>query len=86
MFLSFHRLVQTVAPTATFHDTSCLLVNYFYFTVDYHILVIAIEHGIRFQKLLYRMHALTLYGVISEEFVFLVELVFLAQTIVGLKS
>ena len=73
MFLCLHSLVQSVAPTAAFHDTASLLVNDFHLTVNHHILVVFVEHGVRLQQLLQGVHALTLHAIVGQHFVFLVQ-------------
>ena len=40
-------LVQTIGVAAAFHDTPRLLIDDFHFIVDYHILVVQFEKGIR---------------------------------------
>ena len=73
MFLCLHGLVQSVAPTATFHDTTGLLVNDFHLTVNYHILVVFVEHGVRLQQLLQSVYSFTLHAIVGQHFVFLVQ-------------
>ena len=46
MFLGFHGLVQPVAPTASIHDTSRLLVHNLHLAINYDIFIVAVEHGI----------------------------------------
>ena len=72
VFLCFNCLMQTVAPTATFHYTSGLFIYDFYLSVYNNIVIIAIKHGICFEQLLQCMYTLTLYGIVCKEFIFLV--------------
>ena len=73
MFLCFNSLMQSVAPLATFHDTTCLLVHDFHFTVDDNVFVILVEHGVSLEQLLQGVYALALYRVVVEKFVLLVK-------------
>ena len=64
MFLSFNSLMQSIAPTTPFHDTSCLFVDNLYLTVHDNIFVVFIEHGVGFQQLLQCMNTFTLHTVV----------------------
>ena len=57
-FLGFHSLMETVAPAASFHNTSCLLVHNLHFTVHNNVVVIADEHCVGFEELLHGVYAL----------------------------
>ena len=70
-FFGFDGLVQTVGVTAAFHDTSGLLVHNLHLTVDYHILVVFLEHGVSLQQLVDGMYTLALDGEVSHKGVFL---------------
>ena len=80
MLLGLYSLVQSVAPAATFHDTAGLLIHDLHLAVDHHILVVLVEHTVGLQQLLQGMYALTLYGVVVQQFVFLVETLLVCQT------
>ena len=43
MLLGFHSLVQSVAPAASLHDTSRLLIHNLHLTVDDHVVVVEFE-------------------------------------------
>ena len=73
VLLSLHSLVQSVTPTTAFHDTTCLFIDNLHLTVDHHILIVLVEHTVCFQQLLEGMYAFTLYGVMIQQFVFLVK-------------
>ena len=82
VLLSFYSLMQSVAPLTTFHDTTGLLVDNLHFTVDYHILIVFIKHGICLQQLLQGMYTLTLHTVVREQLVFLVYALFLSEVLI----
>ena len=46
VLLSLNSLVQAVRPAATFHDTTCLLVDNLYLAINDHILVVLVEHAV----------------------------------------
>ena len=79
MLFGLNRLVQTVAPLAAFHDTASLFIDNLHLTVHHHIFIILVEHGISLEQLLQGVHALALYGIVVEEFIFLVELLLLIK-------
>ena len=58
MLLSLDSLVETIAPTASFHDTSSLLIDNLHLSVHYDVLVITIEHRVCLEQLLDGMYAL----------------------------
>ena len=64
VLLSLYSLVQSVAPSSAFHDTSCLLVDNLHLTVHDDILVVLVEHGICLKQLLQCMYTLTLNAVV----------------------
>jgi len=78
-FLGFHRLVQTVAPTTTVHDTTCLFIDNLHLSVQYHIVSILFEHGVSLQELVDGVNTFRLDGIVGEEFVLLCQLFFFAQ-------
>ena len=67
VFLGLHRLVQTVAPTASFHHTSGLFVDNLHLVVHDDVVDILLEHGISLQELRDSMHALALQGEILHQ-------------------
>ena len=64
MLLGFYSLMQTVAPTTSFHDTARLLIHNLYLTVDHHIFIILVKHTISLQQLLQGMYTFTLDGIV----------------------
>ena len=85
VLFGFHGLVQTIAPTASFHDTTGLLVHDLHLPVYHHILLIDAEHGVGFQQLQDGVYALTLDGVIGQYLVFASQLVFFGNACVGFE-
>ena len=73
MLLSLHGLMKSVAPAASFHDTSCLLIHNLHLAVDNDIFVILVEHGVCLEQLLQCMHTLALHCIMVEQCVLLVE-------------
>ena len=73
MLLSFNSLVQAIAPAATFHDTTSLLVNDLHLTVHDYILVVLIKHGVSLQQLLQGVNTLALYAIVCQILILLVE-------------
>ncbi len=53
--------MQTVGPTATFHDTASLLVNNLNLVVDNHIVNILFEHCVCLKQLVYSVDTFRLY-------------------------
>ena len=86
MLLGLYSLVQTVAPTTTFHDTARLLIHNLHLTVDHHILVILIKHTVGLQQLLQGVYALTLDGIMVQQLVFLVEAILVRETCLCLQG
>ena len=80
VFLSFYRLVETVTPAATFHNTSRLFVNNFYLTVHYDVVYVEVEHRIRLQELLNGVNTLTLYGIVGIKCVFALNAFFIGKS------
>ena len=72
--------MQTVAPAAALHDTSCLLVDDLHLSVDDHVLVVLVKHTVGLQQLLEGMYTLRLHGIVVEHLVFLVEALLIAET------
>ena len=84
MLLGLYRLVQAIAPSATFHDTTRLLVHNLDFAILNHVLVIQIEHCVSLEQLLKGVHALALDGIVGIYFVFLLKASLVVQSGVGL--
>ena len=74
MFLCLDGLMQAIAPTAAFHDTTCLLIHNLDFTVLNNVLVVEVEHCIGLQQLLYGVYALALGCIVVEDAILLFEL------------
>ena len=72
MLLRLHCLMQSIAPTAAFHDTSCLFVNDFYFAIHHNVFIVFVEHGICLQQLLQGMNTFTLHTIVGQQFIFLI--------------
>ena len=73
MLLSFDSLMQAIAPATTFHDTTSLLIDNLHFAIHDNIFVVLIKHGISFQQLLKCVNSFTLYTIVCQHLVFLVE-------------
>ncbi len=78
-FLGFYRLMQSVTPTASFHDTSGLLVNNLHLTVHNDIVGILFEHRISLQQLVDGVYTFCFNSIVGHELVFLGKPVFIAQ-------
>ena len=63
--------MESIAPTATFHDTTSLLIDNLDFTIHDDIVVVFHKHGVGFQQLLDGMYTLCLEGVVLHDGVFL---------------
>ena len=85
MLLGLNSLVETIAPTATLHDTACLLINNLDLAIDNDILVILVEHGVSLEQLLESMHALTLQCIVGKQLVLLVQALLVGDTGLALK-
>ena len=70
VFLGFHRLVQTVAPAASLHDTARLLVHNLHLAVHDDVVHVFLEHRVGLQELDHDVHAVALQGVIFHQRVF----------------
>ena len=79
VFLGFHRLMETVAPAASLHDTAGALVHDLYLVVHNHVVDILLEHRIRLEELDNRMDTLALEGEILHQGIFLLRLFLGAQ-------
>ena len=86
MLLSLYSLVQTITPSATFHDTTSLFINDLYLSVDDNILIILIKHTVCLQQLLEGVNSFTLNSVVVHHLVFLVETFLVCETCLCLKS
>ena len=62
----FDGLVQTIAPTTAFHDTTRRLVDDLHLSVLDDVIVIEREHRIGFEELLERVHAIGFHGIFGE--------------------
>ena len=78
--------MQSVAPAAAFHDTSSLLVNNLHLAVHDNILVVLVEHSVCLEELLQRVHALTLYAIVCQQLILLVDTLLVCQSGLVLKS
>ena len=78
-------LMETVAPTATFHDTACLLIDNLHLTVHDDIVVVLHEHGVGLQQLLDGVNALSFQRIILHKGVLLGETLFLAVELLVLQ-
>ena len=85
VLLGLNSLVQSVAPAAPLHDTSCLLVNNLNLAVDNHILIVLVEHAVSLEQLLQSVNALALNGVVAHQLVLLVKALLIGKTSLGLK-
>ena len=79
--LRLNSLVQTIAPTTTFHDTTCLLVHNLYLVVDQHVVHILSEHGVGLEQLQQRVYALRLDGIVGQHIVFLLQAFLIRQVL-----
>ena len=78
-FLSLDRLVQAIGITTSVHDTTRLLVNDLHLTVDNHVFVVFLEHGVSFQQLVDGMYTLALDGIVRQYLVLLGLFLFLGS-------
>ena len=78
-FFGFNSLVQTVGIAAAFHNTSRLLVYNLHLSVDYHIFVVFLEHGVGFQQLVDGVYTLALDGEVRHQGIFLGKAFFVRQ-------
>ncbi len=63
--------METVAPSASLHNTSGLLVNDFDLVVHYHIVDILLEHRVCLQELVDRMYPFRLQSELSHYLILL---------------
>ena len=71
VFLGFHGLVQAVAPAASFHDTSGLLIDNLHLSVHDNVILVLVEHGVGLEELLEGMYAVADGGIFRHQFVLL---------------
>ena len=71
VFLRFHCLVQAVAPAASFHDASGLLIHNLHLSVHDDVVFVLVEHGVCLQKLLECVHTVADGGIFCHQFVLL---------------
>ena len=86
VLLSLYSLVQSVAPTATFHNTTSLLVYNLNLAVNNHIFVVLVEHAVSLEQLLQSVNTLALNGVVTHQLVFLVQTLLICETCLSLES
>ena len=79
VLFSLNSLVKSIAPTATFHDTTCRFVDNLHLTILDHVVVIEGEHRISLQQLLESMHTVALDGIVCHEFILLGYALFIGQ-------
>ena len=85
-FLGFDGLVQTVRVAAAFHDTSCLLIHDLYLSVDYHVFIIFLEHGVSLQQLVDGVYTFALDGIVGHQCVFLFKALLVCQVFFVLQG
>ena len=86
MLLGFYGLMESVAPTAAFHDTARLLVNNLHFAINDNVFIVAIKHRVGFEQLQNGMHAFALDGIFLQEGVLLLQALLFGKTLVTLKK
>ena len=75
VFLRLHCLMESVAPTATLHNTTCLFVDNLDFSVfGYDVVDIELEHRVCLEKLDDSVHTLALEGEVCHKFILLLPL------------
>ena len=84
VFLSFHSLVESIAPAAAFHNTTCLFVYDFHLAIENNVFIVLIEHGVSLEQLLQRVHTFALYTVVAHHIVFPVDVGLLVYYLVFL--
>ena len=85
MFLGFNSLVQAVAPSASLHDTSGLLVHDFYLPVHDYVFLVDTEHCVSLEQLQNSVHAFALDSIFREEFVLSVQAFLVREALVGFQ-
>ena len=76
--LGLDCLMKSIAPTTTFHDTTCLFIDNLHLAVHDDIVVVLHEHGVGLEQLLDGMHTLCLQGIVLHEGILLGKLVVFA--------
>ena len=71
VFLGLDSLMQAVAPAASFHDTSGLLVDNLHLSVHDNVILVLVEHGVGLEELLEGMYAVADGGIFRHQFVLL---------------
>ena len=71
VFLGLDCLMETVAPAASLHDTSCLLVHDLDLSVLDDVVNLLVEHGVRLEKLAHGMNTLRLKRKVCQDVVLL---------------
>ena len=67
VFLGLHGLVQSVAPTAAFHDTARLLVHDLHLVVDDDVVDVLLKQGVGLQQLLHGVQTFRLLGEVTHQ-------------------
>ena len=80
VLFGFYRLVQTIGPTTTFHNTACLLVHDLHLTAVDDVVHIFLKEGVGLEQLVYGMHALRLNAVVGQDIILALLLFFGSQT------
>ena len=65
--------MESVAPAATFHDTTCLFIDNLHFAIHDDVVVILHKHGVCLQQLLDGVYTLSLESIILHEGILLGE-------------
>ena len=74
ILLGLNCLVETVTPTAAFHDTARGFVHYLHLVVHYHVVDVLCEHRVGLQELDNGVNALALQGEILHQGILLLRL------------
>ena len=77
IFLSFDRLMQSIAVSAAFENTTGLLIHNLHLVIHHHIFHIYFEQGICFKQLIYSMDAFGFHGIIAKELCLLISFLFI---------
>ena len=86
VLLGFYGLMESVAPTAAFHDTTRLFVNNLHFTVNHYVFIVAVEHGVSLEQLQNGVHTLALDGILLQEGVLLLQALLFGKALVALEE
>ena len=72
--------MQTIGPTATFHHTTRLLIDNLDLVIVNDIVHVFLKEGVCFQQLVYGVYAFGLHAVVSQNLIFLLAFLFVAQS------